>query len=137
MTKNEYKQRLDKLTSLLVRLRRDRCCTCGRKLNWKRRQAGHYVPRVVERTRWDLKNVHTQCANCNVNRGGALKQYSKFLEREYGPATRVQLDVFYDLYKQGRLPAYSEREIKTLYRYRLAAVRKLESEPGQYIPKDW
>lgn len=115
MDKKVLVQRLDRLVSILVRRGEDRCATCGRRLPWRYRQAGHFVPRVVQETRWDLDNVHVQCAHCNVELGGNIPAYRKFIAERYGKDFLAALDTTYDMYKHGKLKAYSLENMIALY----------------------
>lgn len=108
MDKKELGKELDRLVSLVVRNSENKCFTCGKRLKFKQRQAGHYIPRGVSRLRWNLHNVHVQCNHCNVDLGGNLKEYSKRLD----PKTRAWLDDCYERYKKGRLPALNTTEMR-------------------------
>ena len=137
MDKKVLVQRLDRLTSVLVRMLEDRCATCGKKLLWKQRQAGHFVPRVVQKTRWDLGNVHVQCNKCNVELGGNIENYREFIASKLGEQTLSMYDFIYDAYKHGKLKAVTRNEMLEKYDEFLAAVRQLEKTPGELIPEDW
>ena len=102
---------LDALTSLYVRKKEKKCFTCGKRLLFRKRQAGHYIARSVLATRWNTDNVHVQCAKCNVDLGGNIDQYGEKLP----PETRKYLDAIYDKYKHGKLRAPSLKEM-TAYR---------------------
>lgn len=39
----------------------NRCVTCGRLLNVKKLQGGHFIPRGCYPLRWDERNVNAQC----------------------------------------------------------------------------
>lgn len=129
-----YYRRLDKLTSLIVRKRDKRCCTCGKRLTWNERQAGHYVPRVVERTRWDLENVSVQCAHCNVELGGNLAKYSDYIRNTFGEDTLSRLDGAYDAYKSGKIAPLSLKELCELYVARIDLAKKLKL--SEMLPPD-
>lgn len=137
MDRKTLVRRLDKLTSVLVRLHSDRCCTCNKKLDFKHRQCGHYVPRVVQTTRWDLRNCNVQCATCNVEKGGNLKKYAEFMKTEYGLPNKIMYDTIYEVYKMGKLKSLPTETLESLYHERVEAVHKLEQYAEQYIPKEW
>lgn len=61
-TKKTLVKKADQLLSLYVRLRDKRCVTCGKTGNLT---CGHLFSRSHYSTRWDLKNVYTQCWGCN------------------------------------------------------------------------
>lgn len=119
MDKKELERRLDRLCSTLTRCKEPKCFTCGKRLRYADRQAGHFIPRVVKWTRWDLDNIHTQCYECNVQKGGNLSRY-----REKLPIpTRMTLDALYDAYKRGQLPEPDEVHRITLYNQLLTTIR--------------
>ena len=59
------------------------CCTCGKVLHWKDGDAGHFVPRKHNTTRYHDWNVHLQCRSCNRG-GGCTAAYSRFIVNKYG-----------------------------------------------------
>ena len=68
---------LDSLVREIVKSR-DYCCfTCGR--TDQVLEVGHFVPRRYKATRWDLRNCHLQCIECNRMKGGNLEVYAKKL----------------------------------------------------------
>lgn len=125
MDKKELGKRLDRLASLYVRHLEKRCFTCGKRLAFKQRQAGHYVPREVLAVRWHPDNIHTQCARCNVEMGGNLGVYSGRLD----PAVRHVLDYCKERYNHGRMPAINYTEMKILYNFYLAALKEMGVSP--------
>ena len=138
MDKKVLTKRLDRLVSVLVRSRENRCATCGRKLPWRHRQAGHFVPRVVQQTRWDFSNVHVQCSHCNVELGGNIEKYKQFIIDNYGIVVFAKLLASHEEYKQGRGKAISESDIQELYNKLLNMARAAEKKLGKdLIPKDW
>ena len=58
------------------------CVTCGKKDNWKKLQAGHFMSRKHYATRWDEDNVEVQCSACNVFRYGEQYLFAKYLGTE-------------------------------------------------------
>lgn len=124
LNKKELGCRLDKLTSCIVRNREKKCFTCGKRLLFKDRQAGHYVPRVVLKTRWQLENVHVQCAKCNVGLGGNLGVYAEKLD----PSIRLYLDDILKKYNRGVAPTLSEVEMINLYNLYLLSLTVLRKD---------
>lgn len=61
------------------------CVTCGCRKHWKEIQAGHFITRGKNATRWDLKNIHCQCFTCNVRQNGNYPKYAEYLIATYGP----------------------------------------------------
>ena len=89
-TITSYKKSLDRIFSIYIRKRDSnnegygQCCTCGEWLYWKNGDAGHYISRKHNNTRYHERNVHLQCRKCN--RGGERgASYAKFLVEKYGP----------------------------------------------------
>lgn len=80
----------DKLWKVFKELvhRRDNntCVSCGaRDLSGHNRHAGHFIPSAAcgGFLRYDLRNVWTQCARCNMFLGGAGAEYTRSLERMF------------------------------------------------------
>ncbi len=83
-------RKLDSCFSRYVRLRDSdesgscECVTCGKPLFWKAAHAGHFVSRRHMATRWDERNVNSQCCGCNTFNNGALDEYSRWILQKYG-----------------------------------------------------
>lgn len=58
------------------------CITCGKKDEWKKLQAGHFMSRRHYATRWNEDNVQVQCYSCNVMQQGQQYLFSKYLGEE-------------------------------------------------------
>jgi len=89
---------LDKLFSEWIR-RKDadhrgmvNCCTCGVEMRWQDSQAGHFWKRSNLATRWDPRNVHTQCPRDNLYRNGAEAEHSAYIIKEYGLVVFEELE---------------------------------------------
>lgn len=82
------KDRLWRTLKELVHLRDGNVCiTCGAKnLKGHNRHAGHFIPSAAcgGFLRYDLRNVWSQCARCNMFLGGAGAEYTRALEKMYG-----------------------------------------------------
>lgn len=81
--------KLNKIFSLYIRTRDSKngfctCITCGVKKPINEIHAGHFIPRTHLATRWDERNVNSQCAQCNMFRSGALEDYFPAMEQKYG-----------------------------------------------------
>lgn len=86
-TKRLSKKKADKYFSEFIR-KRDRhkpCITCGKITEHK--DAGHFINRDREATRYDEKNVHGQCIECNRFKGGLQFEHGKAIDRLYGDGT--------------------------------------------------
>jgi hypothetical protein len=54
--------------------------------------AGHFMSRRHLATRWDEKNVNSQCAGCNTFRGGEQYRQSIGIDRKWGEGTSAELE---------------------------------------------
>jgi hypothetical protein len=85
-----------KLFSKIVRIEENYTCfTCGKNLQNDKSKchAGHYIPRgKVSGLRFDRRNVHAQCVNCNMFLSGNLSVYAVKLEEKYGMGILQELD---------------------------------------------
>ncbi len=107
-------KKLDSLVSKIVRANESRCATCGKKLLYKQRQAGHYIPREVLSTRWNLKNVHCQCAKCNVELGGNIKKYREWMCKNIPAEDLKYIEAEYDKYKNGNPSIISLEDMREI-----------------------
>ena len=105
-------KKLDTIFSRYIRLRNAKneiaeCVTCGKKDNYKRLQAGHFISRKNYNTRWDPTNVQVQCVACNVYRYGEQYKFGKWLDHRFGIGTTDEL------YNKGQLiRKFSDDEIQ-------------------------
>ena len=97
------KTRLWRLTSEYVRSKyKDsagyvRCVTCGQSKPYTEIHAGHFLPKKKgSAVYFDLRNIHPQCAGCNVWKRGAIHEYYDFMLTTYG------MDVINELKQLGR-----------------------------------
>lgn len=86
----------DRVFSLYVRNRGERfgynnCFTCGRYLPVEELQAGHFLSRRFQNTRWHPVNVWAQCNTCNVEKSGNLKVYEERLIKQFSQEAIDQL----------------------------------------------
>ncbi|KKL46706.1 hypothetical protein LCGC14_2342850 [marine sediment metagenome] len=64
-----------------------RCCSCGEIKQWRRGDAGHYIPRGsrgASGVYFDERNIHFQCSDCNAFRQGNAENYRDFMLHKYG-----------------------------------------------------
>lgn len=85
------KARLWRLVSEYVRSKnKDRagyvkCVTCGQSKPYSEIHAGHFLPKKKgSAVYFDLRNIHPQCAGCNVWKRGAIHEYYDFMLETYG-----------------------------------------------------
>lgn len=135
MDKKELERRLDRLCSTLTRCSEPRCFTCGKRLDYADRQAGHFIPRIVKGARWNLDNLHTQCYKCNVYKGGNISRYREKLEKKF-PSTLKDLDDTYVAYQDGILPEPSYEYKAMLYNYLLDRLRAEFPRRAQFF-SEW
>lgn len=103
------KAKLWKTLKELIEIRDgDTCISCGATgLKGHNKHGGHFIPSSScgGFLRYDLRNVHIQCATCNLFRGGAGAEYTLKLQEKYGPKfvkqiiedkqNTIKLDVHY------------------------------------------
>ena len=114
-TVSALKKKLDRIFSEYIR-RRDadkhtgfaKCCSCPVRLPWKQMDAGHYISRKHNSTRYHEKNVHAQCRACNRYDEGNTSGYTLFLEGRYGQTIIGYLDRLGHQTKQFRPPELLE-----------------------------
>ena len=90
----KLKKELDKVFSQYIRLvNADHrgyciCFTCGVEKHWKEIQAGHFMSRKHNATRWHLDNVKPQCVKCNMFNQGEQYRFGQ----ELGPDTAEKME---------------------------------------------
>ena len=70
------------------------CCTCGKIVQWKYADAGHFISRGsggISGVYFDERNIHLQCKNCNGFHQGNAQNYQDFMLRKYGQEVLDQL----------------------------------------------
>lgn len=89
------------------------CISCGKKDDWKKMQAGHYIPKSRGLSIYfEEKNVHCQCVSCNIYRSGNLSDYAVQMVRKYGANILEELD------KQRRLTIkYTKQDYYDMIEY--------------------
>lgn len=98
-------KQLDEVCSLYVRKRDGRCVTCG---SIDQPQCGHLVSRACYALRWDERNVHQQCAGCNLRHEFRPEIYTAWYIAEYG------LPEYEKLYADSIAPRkWNEVELRT------------------------
>jgi hypothetical protein len=118
---------LDKIFSQYIRLR-DRitgtqyvkCISCGKVVDWKESDCGHYVNRKHKSTRWDEKNCNAQCQSCNRFDEGCMSGYTLGLIKKYGSDTIEMLH-----YKKHQVSKLSQFEVDQLLKYYKEKVKEM------------
>lgn len=96
-TKKLAKAKADKYFSLYIRHRDvnynglGQCITCGRYASIKQSDAGHFINRDRESTRYDEKNCHFQCRKCNRFQSGNQYEHGIKIDEKYGEGTADKL----------------------------------------------
>lgn len=61
------------------------CFTCGRKMTFQESQCGHFIDRDQMPTRYDERNCHAVCEECNCYDEWHKAKYSHQMIAVYGP----------------------------------------------------
>jgi len=96
-SKKHAKKKADRYFSKYIR-KRDadhrgivQCCTSGKWIHWKNADAGHYISRRFEATRYDERNCHAQSRQENRFHNGNQLVHQKYIEERYGEDVAKQL----------------------------------------------
>lgn len=60
------------------------CISCKALAFWRDTDCGHFVKRQHRATRWDERNVSSQCRRCNHFMGGRQDDFAAAIIKEYG-----------------------------------------------------
>lgn len=99
-----------------------RCISCQRLLPIEEGQVGHFVSRRYESRRWDLRNIHLQCASCNKWHSGNLIEYRKSLIDLYG---EKEVRAIESNYQQS--PHYSAFDLEQMVKEYQKILKKYEA----------
>lgn len=69
-----------------------KCCTCKKEYEFKKLQAGHFIPGRSGSVLLDERIVHAQCYHCNVGLKGNPREYDKFMRTKYTDEEVSELD---------------------------------------------
>jgi hypothetical protein len=104
------------------------CRTCGKwiRTNSREAQAGHFIGRGIggnSGIKWDERNIHIQCYQCNCFMQGNASEYRKFMLETYIQKVIDELEWKHRInsYK-GKIPAIGEM-YKQLYEELLAKTK--------------
>lgn len=122
--RNSALKRADKYFQAYIR-ERDKakpCITCGQYRG--RIEAGHYMVRQNMCTRYDEKNAHGQCRECNQFRGGEQYAHGLAIDKLYGEGTS------HDLYLKSKMSCpkdtYTLDEIANYYNGKIKELREAQ-----------
>ena len=129
--KPDYKAKLDKVFSMYIRLRDSKqygykyfkCISCGKILPFEKADAGHYMSRRHNSTRFDEDNVHAECSYDNRFNAEHLDGFRDNLIKKIG---HQRFDLLRA--KANTTKSYSELEYKALIKYYTTLVKKMQSE---------
>jgi len=117
---------LDKWFSVFIRLRdsdangQTICITCQKVTQFDRVDAGHFMTRNNISTRFNEKNVHGQCRNCNSFKGGESIAHGIRIVERYGQS-ELDLLVFKSKSMMKLMP-FEVKEMSKEYRIKARAL---------------
>lgn len=120
-----YKEKLDRVFSIYIRtLYADykgyvKCYTCGKVVEWKEAQCGHFIRRQFTAVRFDERNCRPQCYDCNMIFDGMEESFEEHLREELG---EKEVDKLIEIGKQER--NYSDEEYKELIHFYTLQIRE-------------
>lgn len=115
----------------------NKCVSCGQTVRCDKANGGHFISRTCYPLRWDKKNVHCQCVQCNLYRNGAYLEYSQWFIQQYGQETFDRYVNDYRKWRAGKMSSLRIDEIRTIYDTLLREGRELEKKVGTLFPKSW
>ena len=124
-------KKLDKWFSLFIRLRDSdengyiRCITSGRVVHWKEADAGHFISRRHQSTRYDERNVNAQSRHDNRFQAGRQYEYGLAIDEKYGKGTAEML-----LVKSRMFCKRTKFDIEALTDYYKKEAQKLAKQKG-------
>ena len=68
-----------------------RCCTSGKLMHWKNCDAGHFMSRRFQSTRYDERNCHPQSKQENRFLNGNQIDHQKYINERYGDGVADEL----------------------------------------------
>ena len=93
----KLEKKLDIAYSKFIRTRDSKngyfiCCSCSRRFPIGEGDCGHFIQRSNRCTRWDVRNLNTQCRGCNRFQADKAKpRYAQFIVSKYGKETLAEL----------------------------------------------
>lgn len=122
--------KLWKIFSTYIRLRDSdengfcRCITCGRVAFYKKMDCGHGLGRQHLGIKYNEKNNHAQCGNCNLD-GGRQDVYKEEVNKRYGENTWALLEL-----AKKQVCRWTDFEIYALTTHYKQEVKRLMAEKG-------
>ena len=130
-TVSKLKKKLDAIFSKYIRLKYAfmmdgelscTCVTCGRTLPVKNMQAGHFMSRRHNSTRFDEMNVHPQDMSCNMYNQGCQYEHGLYIDKTYGNGTADSI-----LKKSKELKQFKTFELEEMIKDYTQKVKDLEN----------
>lgn len=124
---------LDTVASRYIRHRDTFCVTCGKNLEYNKRQCGHFLSRRFFGTRYDERNMNTQCYYCNISLQGNQYRHGQATKNMWG-------DDIIDILESLRNKKLTHEAKKTYYKYytdKLKEVEKLDIEEVDFSDLDF
>lgn len=97
------------------------CKSCGKPIHFTESDAGHFIGRQHLSTRWDERNVHSQCRKCNRFEYGRQYEYSLNLGVE------LSQELLQKSRKIFKLTDSEYQEIFNEYKQKLEDLKKTQS----------
>lgn len=118
-----------KTFSEYVRRKSPNCFACGRRVEWKKSHASHYIAGSVcgKELFFSEINVQKSCVACNLFLHGNLPQFALHLQEKYGDEILKELDQI-RLYEKNnhilcRFTPEELKEIEKFFTARLAEIK--------------
>lgn len=106
------------------------CYCCGKRIDWKKAHASHYIAGSVcgKTLFFDERNVKPSCAACNLFLHGNIPQFALHLKRDYGDSILEELDTVRLSEKNaGIICRYSSEELEVIYQKYTKKLKKLST----------
>lgn len=88
------------------------CFTCGKKMTFTESQCGHFIDRDQMPTRYDERNCHAVCEECNCYDPDHKAKYAQRMNEIYGSEETLRLFL-----KSKGLQKFARFEIEDLINY--------------------
>lgn len=108
------------------------CYTCGRLIETKHSQAGHWKSRGIggqSGIYFDIRAIRTQCPQCNAFKQGSPKEYTERMVEDWGQKVLDELEI------KHKVGSYSLMELVGLEMYFKTEVEEMLEE--YHIQKWW
>lgn len=105
------------------------CITCGKRHYWegtRQVNAGHFISRRFNSTKYDERNCSAQCVNCNKYNDGKQYEHSIAIDKKFGQGTAQELYLKSKQFSR----ALNKFEIDTMTKHYKEQIAKLKKEKG-------